>query len=656
MISRRQLLTVSVAAGAGVAVPGAFAAFRSGLAGSAVALAPGAVPGGTLDPTTITKYVTPLFVPPVMPPTGVVNGVDQYAIAVRRFTQQMLPPGSPATTVLGFGSSTGPANFHSPSATIEAQVGRPVQVTWSNQLVTPAGDYLPHFLTIDPTLHWANPPGGNAGRDSHPTFTSTPPPYTGPIPLVVHLHGAHSFEDSDGHPQAWFLPAARNIPAGYATVGSLYAQFQAEAASRFGAIWQPGTSVYQYGNDQRATALWYHSHDLGMTRVNVYAGLAGMYLLRGGSTDLPAGVLPGPAPKAGDAPGIRYHEMPLVFQDKSFNTDGSLFFPTSRGFFGDTPVNGPWIPTTDTPPYWNPEFFGNTVVVNGNTWPVLQVEPRRYRFRLLNGSNARTYLLKIVTDPLAARPASAALPIWAIGADGGLLPAPTSLSTAWLASGERMDVIVDFTGLTPGTALYLINEGPDEPFHGGAVGVDFDPADPATTGQVMKFVVTTLASPDTSVPPAQLKLPGVTTLGAAGNTRKLSINELDSTTFADAPVLGALGTFNADGTPRPLRWSDPVTETVTAGTTEIWELDNYTQDGHPIHVHQVEFEVVNRQPFSGVARPPESWETGTKDTVMAFPGETTRIKARFDRAGIYVWHCHIVDHEDNEMMRPLRVV
>src|SRR5262249_48719231 len=151
-----------------------------------------------------------------------------------------------------------------------------------------------------------------------------------------------------------------------------------------------------YRNDQRATALWFHSHELGMTRVNVYAGLSGMYLLRGGSSDLPAGVLPGPAPRVGDPAGTRYREIPLIIQDRSFNTDGSLFLPNSRAFFGDVPAGGPSLPQTDVPPMWNPEFFGNTMVVNGRTWPVLAVEPRRYRFRILNACNTRVVLLKIV--------------------------------------------------------------------------------------------------------------------------------------------------------------------------------------------------------------------------------------------------------------------
>jgi bilirubin oxidase len=614
-----------------------------------------AVPGGTLDPHTVPKYVLPLFVLPAMPGGRSVGGTDFHEIAARQFNQRILPPGLPTTPVFGYGRIGDSSTFHYPAYTIEARVDCPTRVRWANQLVTSSGFFRPHLLPVDPTLHWANPPGGTSGRDMRPEFTKTPGPYRGPVPFVTHLHGSHVEEQSDGYPEAWYLPVARDIPSGYARVGSFHDRFRAEAAT----AWPAGSAVFNYRNDQRATALWFHSHELGLTRLNIYAGLTGMYLLRGGTADLPDGVLPGPAPQPGDPPGRRYYEFPLIFQDRSFNADGTLFFPASRGFFGDTPPEGPFIPDTDVSPIWNPEFFGNTMVVNGNTWPVLAVEPRRYRFRMLNASNARTLLLKIATDPQAARPAAPALPVWVIGTDGGFLPAPVSLPSLRIGVAERFDVIVDFTGLKPGTALYLINEGPDEPF-GGA---EFEPADPETTGQVLKFMVVPAASTDRSVPPAQLRLPAVPRLGGASVTRRLSLNELTSGTFADAPTEGMLGTVNADGTSAPLPWMAAVTENPRRGATEIWEFRNFTEDAHPVHVHQVQFQVLDRRVFGGTdapqtigpPRPPESWETGFKDTVLAPPGEITRIAARFDIAGRYVWHCHIIDHEDNEMMRPLQV-
>jgi bilirubin oxidase len=637
MLNRRQIIKAGAVTGA-VAIVGP-AALRA-------AVAAAALPGGSLDPATVPKYVSPLFIMPTMPQTAnaAASGIDCYEISARQFGQQILPSGFPTTQVFGYGATGNSASFHYPSNTIEARVDRPARVTWTNELMTSTGSFRPSLFTVDPTLHWANPPGGIAGRDSKPAFTSTPPPYRGPVPFVTHLHGAHTTEESDGYPEAWYLPAARDIPAGFARVGSFYDRFKAEAQNRFGVTWAPGSAIFQYRNDQRAGGLWFHSHELGMTRTTIYAGLSGMYQLRGGSSDLQDGSLPD-----------RRHEIPLVLQDRSFNKDGSLFFPTSRDFFGDAPPGGPFIPTTDLPPFWNPEFFGNMNVVNGRTWPVLQVEPRRYRFRMLNACNTRVMLLKLVTNPLANRPATPALPMWVIGADGGFLPAPVSVGTVPIAPSERYDVIIDFTGLRQGTQLFMINEGPDEPFGGGQPVTDFDPADPATTGQVMKFVVGPLSGQDTSVPPSQLRLPSASRLGNASVTRKLSLNEMESVVFEGAPVMGMLGTLNADGTPNALHWGSPVTENPVRGATEIWELHNFTEDGHPIHVHQVQFEVVSRQAAGGPVRPPDPWERGTKDTLIALPGEITKLKARFDISGRFVWHCHIIDHEDNEMMRPYQV-
>jgi len=635
MVTRRQILKAGTIGGAAAVVLPSL--LRSSTPASA------AVPGGTLDPTTLPKYVAPLFVLPTMPRAASGSGLDYYEIAVRQFAQQILPPGRPATQVFGYGAAGNGSTFHFPSYTIEARVDRDVRVKWINQLVNSSGSFRPHLLPVDQTLHWANPPGGVAGRDSRPEFASTPGPYRGPVPIVTHLHGSHVTEESDGYPEAWYLPTARDIPGGFARVGSFYDRYRAEARARFGVTWDPGTATFQYRNDQRATALWYHSHELGLTRLNIYAGLTGMYLLRGGPGDLPSGVLP----------SGRF-EIPLVVQDRSFNADGSLFFPASRDFFGDVPPGGPYIPETDVSPIWNPEFFGNTIVVNGRTWPSLRVEPRRYRFRLLNASNSRVLIFKIVTNPLATRPASAALPMWVVGADGGFLPSPVRVTSLPVALAERYDVIVDFTGVPAGTNLYLINEGPDEPFGGGAPGTDFEPSDPQTTGQVMRFTVGSLSGRDTSVPPGQLTLPGLPRLGGASVTRRLSLNEMMSM-FFDAPAMAMLGTVGADGTPTALGWGEPVTENPARGATEVWELHNFTEDAHPIHIHLVQFEVLGRRPFDGPARSPEVWERGTKDTVLVFPGEITRVKARFDIAGRYVWHCHIIDHEDNEMMRPYQV-
>jgi FtsP/CotA-like multicopper oxidase with cupredoxin domain len=635
------------------------------------------VPGGTLPAGSIPKYLTPLVIPPAMPRTRRLTRpgarpIDYYEIAVRQFRQQILPVGMPRTTVWSYGSVNHAGSFNYPAFTIEAKWTAPVRVQWINGLVTGNGDYLRHLLPIDQTLHWANPPGGPDGRDSE---ALDPTRYAGPVPIVTHLHGGHSGQESDGFPEAWFLPAAKNIPTGYATVGSHYDAFKAQAEALYGQPWTRGTAVFQYDNDQAAATMWYHDHTLGMTRANVYAGPAGFYLLRGGPGDEVVGTLPGPAPALGDPPGLKYYEIPIAIQDRSFNADGSLFYPDNRAFFEglnqpptEPYLDIPFIPDracrgrqSDISPIFNPEFFGNTIVVNGNTWPFLEVEQRRYRFRFLNGCNSRFLILKL----------SNGLRFWQIGAEGGFLPAPVELDQLLLGLAERADVIVDFTNVSAGTEIILQNLAPDEPFGGGEPPGDFDVADPDTTGQVMQLRVVPATSPDTSTPPNQLVLPGPPPLPPATRTRRLSLNEEDSRTVrvsTDAagnvvldcakgddfgPRFALLGTVADGGV--PLRWDDPITENPAVGATEIWELHNFTADAHPIHIHEILFQVLERQPFGGAARGPEPWERGRKDTVIAYPGEVTRVQATFDRAGLFVWHCHIVEHEDHEMMRPYRI-
>jgi spore coat protein A, manganese oxidase len=652
--TRRQFLQLAGATGV-VALVGPAAVLR----GTRPAFAE-PIPGGTLDPNGIAKYVTGLVIPPAMPRTSKIirpggKPVSYYEIAVRQFGQKILPAPMPATTVWSYGSVRSPTSFNYPAFTIEAKWEAPVRVKWINDLKDANGHFLPHLLPVDPTLHWANPPGGTDGRDERPTFSSTPGPYTGPVPIVTHLHGGHSREESDGFAEAWYLPAAGDIPGGFATVGSFYEEFRGKFEAGFGQAWDPGTAVFQYDNDQPATTMWYHDHTLGMTRLNVYAGPAGFYVLRGGPNDLPSGILPGPAPALGDPAGSRYYEIPIAIQDRSFNVDGSLFYPDSREFFDG--FSGPFIPDSDISPIWNPETFGNTMVVNGRTWPELQVEPRRYRFRLLNGCNGRFLILKMVTGDPAARPAAAALPFWQIGAEGGFLPAPVQLSQLLMSPAERADVIVDFTDVPLGTQVYLVNEGPDEPFGGGTPGVDFPFADPGTTGQVMRFVVVPRVGRDTSVPAAALTLPAPAPVAPATRVRQVTLNEVDSETLPGVgPRAALLGTLDPDGTGRPLEWADEVTENPAHNSVEVWEMYNFTEDAHPIHIHEVQFSVVDRQPIDGgPARPAEASETGLKDTVIAYPGEITRVRALFDLAGLYVWHCHIVEHEDNEMMRPYRI-
>ncbi len=731
------------------------------------------LPGGTLDPLTIPQYVTPLVIPPVMKNTGTENNYD---IAVRQFQQQILPSGLPPTTVWSYGPEADPvpavapaanSQFNYPAYTIETTSNTPVSVRWRNELVAinPATGFpcdglacqptfLSHLLPIDQTLHWANPPatgcvmGNPAGTDC---VTNNPDRYLGPVPIITHVHGAHVESHSDGYPEAWYLPAASNIPGTYARSGRLFDDSTGTNPGNLGYV------DFTYRNDQPATTIWYHDHSLGMTRANVYAGPAGFWLIRNGAYDgatdgvshLPA-VLPGPAPVAadtvvalntpGDAVRNKIREIPIVIQDRSFNADGSLFYPDSRSFFDEFP--GPYIPDpvpvsgllSDISPIWNPEAFFNTMVVNGTTWPRLEVAPAKYRFRLLNGCNARFLNLALfIKHPRKDEDTRRELPFYQIGADQGFLPevveVRTGLATPLPGDGtmpvrvrvekqrallmglaERADVIVDFSRLKNGTVVRMINTAPDEPFNGFPIEA---PSDTSTTGRVMEFVVNSaLLQPSdaTTTSPLNLVMNAEPAIAAPSTvTRRISLNELESDTVCvtdeddtmipglqpplcgdngtpAAPRQALLGTVDLTTTPGtpmgvPLNWTDMsgtsspvqvplkngstitvnVTENPTVGATETWEIYNFTGDAHPIHEHLVRFEVLNREIFDpeagvpGTVFAPQAVEKGYKDTVTALPGQITRVKATYDISGLYVWHCHILEHEDNEMMRPYYV-
>jgi spore coat protein A len=703
MVSRREFLKFSAAMSGAIVISSGCRSFIP---------APVKPEVERLGPGSIKKFGSKMVIPPAMPrvsrgSSASSQTVDYYEIAVRQFQQQILPAGMPKTTVWSYGSAKHPDTFNYPAFTIEARYNQPVQVKWINDLRDPANNkFLPHLLPVDQTLHWANPPGGEEGRDAH---GMDPLPYSGPVPLITHVHGAHTHDWADGYAEAWFLPDAADIPKGFAREGSFYSQFK--SASPLGGQWTPGSALFEYPNGQRATTLWYHDHSLGMTRLNVYAGPAGFYLLRGGPDDGvvdsrtgTSAVLPGPAPEMGDSAGQAYYEIPIVIQDRTFNVDGSLFYPENRAYFEglnkylkDNPVppylNIPFHPDmacdnrlSEIGPIWNPEFFGDVMVVNGLTWPFLEVEQRRYRFRFLNGCNSRFLILKF-DHP--------AVQVWQIGTDGGFIEAPVDINEVndrmlLLSPAERADVIVDFTAVPVGTPVTLLNLGPDEPYGGGVPGEDFDPADPETTGQVMEFRVISATGEDNSTPLQYLQLPAIPQVLDAPS-RAVSLNEESSKsvmTITDTegnvvlncespdaepfgPSAAELGILDTgSGMSKVLGWDEPITENPKAGSTETWEIYNFTADAHPIHIHLVQFRVVNRQALAtddeglstqpaelvGDPRPPEAWESGYKDTVIVYPGELARIQAKFDIPGRYVWHCHIVEHEDNEMMRPFDVV
>jgi spore coat protein A len=441
------------------------------------------------------------------------------------------------------------------------------------------------------------------------------------------------------------------------------------------------TVTYTYRNDQIAEQLWYHDHAMGITRLNVYAGLAANYLLRDdyeNSLNLPKG----------------NYEMPLVIQDKSFNEDGSLHYDSKRLLQpnGDIKFDANGNPILSS----KPEFFGNVITVNGKAWPYLDVEPRKYRFRMLNGSDSRFYNMWLEardsTGALIAVPEGA---IIQIGNDGGLLPTAvrnignSQANGLLLALAERADVIIDFSKFPAGTKLTVRNDAPT-PYPMG------DPVDGnATTSKVMQFRINkALVGTDTSVVPHNPRpLPP---LGPASLTRYVDLQEgTDSLLIFDL----------SDGTTSErlmillngLNFDAPVTETPTVNTVEDWIIINNTVDMHPMHLHLVDFEVIEKgsiapgaytpangnggmptvaagglrpdtNPDGSPATPDSAYtvhpqEGGQKDTVRVPPADElvgsqgyVRIRAKFDIIGTYMWHCHILAHEDHEMMRPFRVI
>lgn len=589
-----------------------------------------------LDPNIIPKYINQLFIPPVFKPTIVqdsITGEDishNYTVSMTQFMQQILPPMFPKTTVWGFeGNVEDPYQgeiscFRStPSPTFEAVRDIPINVQWVNNITEP------NMFAVDPTLHWANP---NNMPAPTPPFIPFPPGYPlaqSPVPLVVHLHGAEVRSDSDGHPDSWFT-------AGEEKKGPAFLK-----------------SRYTYQNTQEPTTLWFHDHALGTTRLGVYAGLAGFYLLRDPNNKISPLLPSGP------------YEVPIVIQDRSFNEDGSLFYPNE----GVVP---------DVHPYWVPAFLGNTIMVNGRVWPNFNVERRQYRFRVLNGSSTRTYNLKLSNNQSFIQ----------IGSDGGFLPFPVTLTQMLLGPSERADILIDFSMLEPGTTIIMTNDAP-APFPNGRI------PDPNTVGQIMQFtVLDTPVVPPNKLPAELNKIPVLTpdvpkkilTLNVVAREPRMPLELL-----LDGQV-----------------WGNPISELPIVGETVEWEIVNLTGGAHPIHIHLLQFQVLSRQKFDNV-KYSEEWiklngepplqhptislpvepflegnpidpppnERGWKDTVIMMPGQVTRLILRFApqdanpkkvKPGVnlfpfdptfgpgYVWHCHIIEHEDNEMMRPFKVI
>lgn len=428
-----------------------------------------------------------------------------------------------------------------PGPTFETRSGEPFLIEWRNSL--PAK----HLFAVDHTIHGAE--ASNAE-----------------VRTVPHVHGAKVPPESDGFPENWFTRGQAR---------TLY-----------------------YPNAQDAAFLWYHDHAMGITRLNLYAGLIGTLIVRDAHEDalnLPRGE----------------YEIPLVLYDRDFNTNGQLSYPVS-----DDP-NSPWVS----------EVYGNTTLCNGKIFPYLEVEPRKYRFRVLNAANGRHFNLLLSNGEHFVQ----------IGSDMGLLAAPVSVQNVLLYPAERADLIVDFSAHA-GSEIRLRNQAAD----------------------ILQFRVLGGASPkDTSAVPATLRDVPRTPEATATVTRTLTLNDHGDHAGNSMRML-----LN------DMHWDMPVTEKPVLDSTEIWSLVNLTDDAHPIHLHLVRFQILDRRPFdlfaynatreikyTGAAIAPDANEAGWKDTVRADAGTVTRIIIRFEGfTGRYVWHCHLLEHEDNEMMRPYEVV
>jgi spore coat protein A len=427
-----------------------------------------------------------------------------------------------------------------PGPTIEVKSGEGAIVQWANELPSR------HFLPIDHTLHGAERP--------LPEVRS-----------VIHLHGGRTPAASDGYPEEWVVPGK--------------------------------SQTCFYPAKQDAALLFYHDHTMGINRLNIYAGMQGLFVVR----DAQEAALHLPSGK---------YEVPLLIADRLLRKDGQLVYPVSEH------PDRPWVP----------EVFGNAILVNGKLLPYLDVEPRRYRLRMMNGSNGRFYRLSLANKT----------ELHVIGNDQGLLSTAVAAKHVPLAPGERLDVIVDFAAMA-GTHVKLVSDS-------------FD---------IMEFRVAAKGGTDTSEMPGVLRPPLRLDPATAVHTRRLTLDErMDDIQRSMGMLLNNTS------------WHAPITEKPTLGTTEIWELINLTDDSHPIHLHLVRLQILGRRRFdqfeyqakgtlrfTGPVQPPEADEAGWKDTVRADPGMVTRIVVPFEGyAGRYVWHCHILEHEDNEMMRPYEVL
>ena len=507
--------------------------------GRAAVCAPLPPSSTALDPSKLTPWVDALPIPEVVehhefrPSPDDPNVKLPFYRLAMREVHQKVHRDLPPTRMWGFNNS-------SPGPIFETRSGQGLLVEWVNEL--PAK----HFLPIDHTLHGA--------EVDKPEVRS-----------VIHLHGGKTPPGSDGYPEDWVVPGK--------------------------------SQMCHYPNRQDAALLFYHDHTMGINRLNIYAGLQGLFLIRDEQED------------ALNLPRGRY-EIPLVLCDRFLRKDGQIEYPVSPD------PKAPWVP----------EIYGNAMLANGKLFPYLEVEPRKYRFRVMNGSNARFFRLSVGN----------LLEMQQIGSDQGLLSAPASVKRILLAPAERADFIFDFSAHA-GEQLILKSD----------------------SFNIVQFRVAATGTKDTSSLPATLRPVARIPEAQAVKTRRLTLDEtMDKVQQSMGMMLNK--------TP----WHMPVTEKPLINTTEIWELVNLTEDTHPIHLHLVRFQLLDRRTFDAFAyqdkgelhfygspAAPGPEEAGWKDTVQCESGSVTRIIVPFEGySGRYVWHCHILEHEDNEMMRPFEVL
>jgi len=620
--TRRQFLRSAAAAGVGLALPVKFSV-RSALA----VAGPGIAAWQTQK---LTKWIDPLPIMPVATPPALGGGMviadpiqagqwaDYYSLECRESTWQFHSQ-LPAAKANSYGYAGAKLQYTGVGAPIDGYLGPSIVATKGRAVVLDMANKLPltplYADAYDTTI-------GNGNAATYPNTSR----------IAVHLHGGFTPPQWDGHPDSWFGPNG--------TRGMRYHSLPGAPAN--GArLWFP--------NLQGPCLLWYHDHSMYQTRFNPFAGQAAGYVIIDGDDT----VVPGLGGL--NVPKFPY-DVPLVIQDRTFYSDGSMFYPTSSG-----------LPAPYPHPRWVPEYFGDTPVVNGKAYPFLAVEPRRYRLRFLNGSQARFYELSMGGKPL-----------WLIGTEQGLLPNPVRMTRIVLAPAERADVIVDFGG----------DFGQEIPLSNSANAPYPDGSDVQIPRIMMFRVNKPLASEDTTTPPHKLVLPafqGILPPPAGTPTRDWVLRE------ASDPGTGEPIDVKIDG----LWFDDPIEDFVQMGSTEIWNWVNLTGDAHPMHPHLIKFQVYGRVPLdvehyeeawlawiaagrnpatrpaaldyaTGPRQAPAPDEIGWKDTVKASVGMITQIVASFDvppgsvvgaSGGYdYIAHCHILEHEENEMMRPFSVM